>query len=102
MRVRGARRRRNVDRGFIMSDHADWPSLLKTVQQTGAQRVGVTHGFAHPMSRWFRAQGLESFVIESRFEGESGETPELAAALDKSLGEDAGPQSEANASGGGA
>jgi len=84
MRVRGARRRRNVDRGFVLSDHCDWPALMDTIRATGAQRVGVTHGFAEQVSRWLTEQGLESFVIESRYEGESGETPELAAALEKS------------------
>jgi putative mRNA 3-end processing factor len=83
MRVRGARRRRNVDRGFVLSDHCDWPALMDTIRATGAQRVGVTHGFAEQVSRWLTEQGLQSFVIESRYEGESGETPELAAALEK-------------------
>jgi putative mRNA 3-end processing factor len=89
MKVRGARRRRSVDRGFVLSDHADWPGLMTTIRDTGAQRVGVTHGFAEQVSRWLREQGLESFVIESRYEGESGETPELAAALEQGLGEPA-------------
>ena len=38
MQLRGNRRRRNVDRGFVISDHADWPALLQTIEQTGAQR----------------------------------------------------------------
>jgi hypothetical protein len=29
MRIRGNRRRRNYDRGFVVSDHADWPALLQ-------------------------------------------------------------------------
>ena len=44
-RIRGVRRRRNVDRGFILSDHADWPGLLAAIEATGAGRVGVTHGY---------------------------------------------------------
>jgi putative mRNA 3-end processing factor len=39
MRIRGTRRRRSVDRGFVLSDHVDWPALLATVSATGAQRV---------------------------------------------------------------
>ncbi len=85
MKVRGARRRRSVDRGFVLSDHADWPGLMQTIRDTGAPRVGVTHGFAGQVSRWLHEQGLDSFVIESRYEGESGETPELAAAFEQSL-----------------
>ncbi|RMG54124.1 MAG: ligase-associated DNA damage response exonuclease, partial [Bacteroidetes bacterium] len=45
MRLRGARRRRAVDRGFILSDHADWPGLLQAIKATGAERVFVTHGY---------------------------------------------------------
>ena len=44
MRIRGNRRRRNYDRGFIISDHADWPDLMNTVRETGASRVIATHG----------------------------------------------------------
>lgn len=89
MRVRGARRRRSVDRGIVMSDHADWPSLMQTIRDTGAERIGVTHGFAEQVARWLKEQGTDAFVIESRYEGESGETPELAADLEQSLEEPA-------------
>jgi len=46
MAIRGTRRRRSVDRGFALSDHVDWPSLLDTVKQTGAERILTTHGYA--------------------------------------------------------
>jgi putative mRNA 3-end processing factor len=82
MRVRGARRRRNVDRGFVLSDHADWNGLMGTIRATGAERVGVTHGFAEQVARWLNENRTEAFVIESRYEGESGETPELAEELE--------------------
>ena len=39
MQVRGNRRRRNVQRGFVISDHADWHSLIATIRETGARRV---------------------------------------------------------------
>ena len=42
MMLRGTRRRRGVDRGFVLSDHADWPGLLWAIEQTGAERVMVT------------------------------------------------------------
>jgi hypothetical protein len=44
MRIRGTRRRRSLDRGFVLSDHADWPALLGAIDQTGAETVWVTHG----------------------------------------------------------
>jgi putative mRNA 3-end processing factor len=65
MRVRGIRRQRNVDRGFVLSDHADWPALLQTVADVGAARVLTTHGHAEPLARYLAAQGLESGVIRT-------------------------------------
>lgn len=78
MQVRGARRRRGVDRGFIMSDHADWPSLGKAIAATGAQRVFVTHGNVAVLVRWLNEQGLraESFTTEyGAEEDEAGDDP---------------------------
>ncbi|MEC9373082.1 MAG: ligase-associated DNA damage response exonuclease [Planctomycetota bacterium] len=71
MQIRGARRRRAVDRGFILSDHADWPGLLNTIEATGAERIGVTHGYSEPMVRFLRETGRDAWVIPTRFEGES-------------------------------
>ncbi len=59
MRVRGTRRRQSLDRGFILSDHADWPGLLAAITATGASQVLVTHGYRAPMVRWLCEQGLE-------------------------------------------
>lgn len=79
MRIRGTRRRRAVDRGFVVSDHADWPGLLAAIAATGAERVGVTHGYTAVLARWLEDQGREAFVVPTRFEGEQGEAEELAA-----------------------
>ena len=68
--VRDARRRRAVDRGFVLSDHADWPGLLDAIRQTGASTVHVTHGQIAPMVRWLRELGLDAHGLETRFEGE--------------------------------
>ena len=70
MRVRGARRRRGVDKGFTLSDHVDWPQLLTAIESTGAERVLVTHGFTGPVVRWLTEQGLSAEAIATRFEGE--------------------------------
>ena len=80
MRIRGVRRRRSIDRGFILSDHADWPSLLRAIEATGAERVWVTHGYRAPLVRWLSEKGLNAQAIDTRFEGErdegSGELPQ--------------------------
>ena len=70
MRVRGVRRQRAFDRGFVLSDHADWPALLQTVTDTGAARVLATHGHAEPLARFLKSNGLQSGVIRTAWEGE--------------------------------
>ena len=75
MRLRGARRRRTVDRGFVLSDHVDWPSLLATVEATGAQRVWVTHGTREPLVRWLSERGIDARAMASRWEGEEDNEP---------------------------
>ena len=82
MTVRGARRRKAVDRGFPLSDHADWPGLLAAVRETGATRVLATHGFAGVLARHLREQGLDADVIATRFgdEEEGAEPAEEATA----------------------
>ena len=70
MRVRGARRWKGVDRGFVLSDHADWPALLETIHATGARRVLATHGYADVLARVCAERGLEAGVIDARVHGE--------------------------------
>ncbi len=70
MQVRGMRRRRGLDRGFVLSDHADWPGLLAAIAATGASRVWVTHGFTGTLVRWLRERGLEAEALATRYEGE--------------------------------
>jgi putative mRNA 3-end processing factor len=76
MLIRGTRRRRAVDRGFALSDHADWPGLLSAIEATGAQRVYVTHGHVAVMVRWLTEQGHDARAFETRFEGEQDGTSE--------------------------
>ena len=66
MRVRGTRRRKGFDRGFALSDHADWPALLRTIEETGARRVLVTHGYADELSRYLRERGLRRLAPSPR------------------------------------
>jgi len=82
MQLRGARRRQGVDRGFVLSDHADWPGLQRAIAATGAERVIVTHGQEAVMVRWLQEQGLqaESFRTEYGTEGGEGPAPADASA----------------------
>jgi putative mRNA 3-end processing factor len=70
MRIRGNRRRRNDDRGFIVSDHADWPALLLTVRESRARRVIATHGTTEPLVRILRDQGIAAESFSTHFGGE--------------------------------
>ena len=57
LRIRGTRRRRGFDRGFVLSDHADWPGLLRTIRETGAERVYAMHGHREALVRYLRELG---------------------------------------------
>lgn len=78
MALRGARRRRNVDKGFILSDHADFEELNMAVAETGAENIFVTHGYSTVYSKWLRTKGLNAQVIETEYEGELSEIGESA------------------------
>lgn len=67
MQLRGARRRQGVDRGFVLSDHADWPGLQAAIRATGAERVIVTHGYEAVMVRWLREQGLDAGAFSTEY-----------------------------------
>ena len=73
MQIRGARRRRAVERGFVLSDHADWPGLIRAIRDTHAQRVLVTHGSVGPMVRWLNEQGVTAEPLHTEFQGEQDE-----------------------------
>jgi putative mRNA 3-end processing factor len=67
MQLRGARRRRGVDRGFVMSDHADWPGLQKAIFGTGAERIFVTHGNVAVLVRWLNENGLQAQGFKTEY-----------------------------------
>jgi len=73
MQVRGNVRRRNVDAGFALSDHADWNGLLQTVKATGAEKVYVTHGFQSSFSRYLNEIGIASAEVKTEYGEEEAE-----------------------------
>jgi len=71
MAIRGPRRRKNLDRGFVLSDHADWAGLMDVITGTGAETVKVTHGNGDALSRFLQEKGVNASVLnESSFRGE--------------------------------
>ena len=73
MALRGVRRRRSADRGFVMSDHADWEGLNSAIAATGAERVFVTHGYTSVFRRWLEEQGYDAGIVQTEFGEESEE-----------------------------
>ncbi len=75
MQVHGARRRKNADAGFVLSDHADWPGLLKAIHATGAECVYATHGFSAQLARYLREVcSISADVVKTDFGTEEEET----------------------------
>jgi putative mRNA 3-end processing factor len=71
MRLRGNRRRRSYDRGFVVSDHADWPDLLRTIADTGARRVIATHGNTDALIRVLNERGVAAEAFATHYGDEN-------------------------------
>lgn len=70
MAIRGARRRKAVDRGFVLSDHADWTELQTAIRETHAETVFVTHGFIPELVRWLNETGTNAEPLKTNYVGE--------------------------------
>ena len=82
MQVRGNARRKNIDAGFALSDHADWDGLLASIKATGASKVYVTHGFQSAFSRYLNEIGIEAAEVKTAFGEEEEEAlPEEKTAV---------------------
>ena len=73
MRIRGNRRRRGHDRGFVLSDHVDWPGLLQTIDDTGARQILTTHGRADELVRYLRERGLTARPLATLYGAGDGD-----------------------------
>ena len=70
MAVRGRRRQRGADRGFVVSDHVDWTALVEVIQASGCTRVLATHGYSEQLCRWLNENGTEAAPLATQYEGE--------------------------------
>ena len=73
MTFRGARRRRAIDKGFVLSDHCDWQGLLTSIKETGCEKVICTHGYTDIFSKFLREQGYDARTEETQYENEDGQ-----------------------------
>ncbi|MDK3073852.1 ligase-associated DNA damage response exonuclease [Sedimentitalea sp. JM2-8] len=78
MQMRGVRRRRSVDRGFVMSDHADWSGLNETIREIGAENIYATHGYTEIFTRWLTESGYNARIVPTEFNGEDSESGNAA------------------------
>jgi putative mRNA 3-end processing factor len=70
MRLRGNRRRKGYERGFVISDHADWPSLVRTVQETGCKKVYFTHGNTDTIVKYLNEMGIKAYDLKLPYDNE--------------------------------
>ncbi|MBS1781221.1 MAG: ligase-associated DNA damage response exonuclease [Bacteroidetes bacterium] len=71
MQLRGARRRRGADRGFVLSDHCDWEQLNTAIKETGASNIYVTHGYKSIYAKWAQDEyGVKATEVETLYTGE--------------------------------
>ncbi|MCK0119361.1 ligase-associated DNA damage response exonuclease [Loktanella sp. F6476L] len=70
MALRGVRRRRGADRGFVVSDHADWDGLNAAIKATGAEKIFATHGYTDAFHKWLREEGYDAHVVSTEYNGE--------------------------------
>lgn len=75
MQLRGRRRHRSLDRGFVLSDHVDWNGLIRTIQETGCDKVYLTHGYCGAVIRWLRDNGVDAEPLKTLFEGDEPARP---------------------------
>ena len=76
MAIRGAKRRRAADRGFILSDHADWDGLISAIDATGCEKVYLTHGYTATFSRYLSEIGFDAHEVHTLYGGEEEEAPD--------------------------
>jgi putative mRNA 3-end processing factor len=70
MAIRGAKRRRAADRGFVLSDHADWNGLVAAIDATGCEKVYLTHGYTAPFSRYLCEIGYNAHEVHTLYGSE--------------------------------
>lgn len=75
MAVRGTRRRRAADRGFVLSDHADWNGLISAIEATGCECVYLTHGYTATFSRYLNEQGFNAREVHTLYGSDEEPAP---------------------------
>lgn len=99
MAFRGARRRRAIDKGFVLSDHCDWQGLLQAIKETGCEKVICTHGYTDIFSKYLCELGYDARTEETQYEGEMGEMEGKAESSDEIIPDEEKAESKKSANG---
>jgi putative mRNA 3-end processing factor len=73
MRVRARARQKGVELPLVISDHADWEELCRTIAETGAGEVWVTHGQEDALVHWCLTRGIRARPLHLLGYGDEGE-----------------------------
>jgi putative mRNA 3-end processing factor len=79
MRTRARARQRGVELPLVVSDHADWADLCRTIGETGASEIWVTHGQEDALVHWCTSKGLSAKPLNMIGYGDEGEAVPDAA-----------------------
>lgn len=82
MAFRGHRRRRAIDKGFVLSDHCDWEGLLQSIAATGAEKIICTHGYTDIFSRYLQEQGYDARTEQTQYTATAEEGEAVAETAD--------------------
>jgi len=80
MRIRARARQRGVELPLVVSDHADWPDLQRTILETQAAEIWVTHGQEDALVHWCQSVGLHARPLNMVGYGDEGEAETEAEA----------------------
>jgi putative mRNA 3-end processing factor len=81
MRVRARARQQGAELPLVISDHAGWDDLGRTIRETGAQEIWVTHGAEEALVYWCETQGLKARPLHLVGYGDE-EADEIAAPVE--------------------
>ena len=64
MMVRARARQRHVELPLVISDHADWDELTRTVAELTPEELWITHGSEEALLRWSALNGISATALE--------------------------------------
>jgi putative mRNA 3-end processing factor len=64
MAVRANKKKSGYEKGFVISDHADFQNLVTVIKTTRASKVLVTHGYTTSLSRYLNEIGIDACELE--------------------------------------